>query len=113
MTYVHATTAVRGAAPTRLPAWSGHLPADVAACRLEGATDERVVRELASDLVEAIGMRAHGEPLVAHLAQHAPEATGWSIVELIETSNTARASALGEGRFAPRTIKATLVERLT
>ena len=62
MTHVQATTAVRGAAPTRLPAWSGHLPADVAACRLEGATDERVVRELASDLVEAIGMRAHGEP---------------------------------------------------
>ena len=109
--HAQAATPVRGAAATRLPAWRVHLPADVAACRLDGATDERVVRELVSDLVEAIGMRAHGEPLVAHLAQHTPEAAGWSIVEVIETSNTAHASALGEGRFAPRTGTATLVER--
>ena len=82
--HVQATTAVRGAAATRPPAWGVHLPLDVAACRLGGATDERAIREFVSDVVEAIGMRAHGEPLVAHFAEHAPEAASWSIVELIE-----------------------------
>jgi S-adenosylmethionine decarboxylase len=132
--HAHETTTVQGAAATLPPAWGVHLLLDIAACRLDAATDERVIREFVSDLVEAIEMRAHGEPLVAHFAEHTPEAAGWSIVQLIETSNitghfcdlsgdayldvfscksfdTARAIALVEERFSPHTIKATLVQR--
>ena len=32
-------------------------------------------------------MVAYGEPLLAHFAEHVPDAAGWSLVQLIETSS--------------------------
>jgi len=37
-------------------------------------------------LVETIGMKAYGAPLLEHFAEHLPEAAGYSLVQLIETS---------------------------
>ena len=38
-------------------------------------------------LVDRIGMRAHGDPVCEHFAAHDPEAAGYSLVQLIETSS--------------------------
>jgi S-adenosylmethionine/arginine decarboxylase-like enzyme len=45
-----------------------------------------VVREFCEDLVSSIGMVAYGEPTLEHFATHLPEAAGYSLVQLIETS---------------------------
>ena len=37
-------------------------------------------------LVEAIDMKAYGEPILEHFATHDPEKGGYSLVQLIETS---------------------------
>ncbi len=48
--------------------------------------DGDVIREFCEDLVSSIGMVAYGEPTLEHFATHLPEAAGYSLVQLIETS---------------------------
>jgi S-adenosylmethionine/arginine decarboxylase-like enzyme len=48
--------------------------------------DADAIHEFCEDLVESIGMVAFGEPMVEHFATHLPEAAGYSLVQLIETS---------------------------
>ena len=38
-------------------------------------------------LVQAIGMRPYGEPVIEHFATHSHDAAGFTLVQLIETSN--------------------------
>jgi S-adenosylmethionine decarboxylase len=67
--------------------WGQHLIIDLAGGRREAIQSERVIRRFVGRLIEAIGMRAYGEPLLAHFAEHSPEAAGWTLVQLIETSS--------------------------
>ncbi|MGH8471455.1 MAG: S-adenosylmethionine decarboxylase, partial [Gammaproteobacteria bacterium] len=48
--------------------------------------DGGAIRMFCEDLVESIGMVAYGEPILEHFATHLPEAAGYSLVQLIETS---------------------------
>lgn len=59
---------------------------DCAACDVEAVRSGEAIREFCGDLVESIEMVAYGEPLVEHFATHVPEAAGYSLVQLIETS---------------------------
>ncbi len=67
--------------------WGQHLIIDLAGGRRDAIQSERAIRRIARELVEAIGMRAYGQPLLAHFAEHSPEAAGWTLVQLIETSS--------------------------
>lgn len=115
-------------------AWGTHLLLDIAGCRHDIVTDPEAIRSFVTDLVEAIDMRAYGEPLLAHFAEHTPEAAGWSVVQLIETSNITghfcdlsgdayldvfsckpfdptRATELVQERLRPQSVTATVVQR--
>ncbi len=59
---------------------------DCAACDREAVRDTGAIRRFCEDLVESIGMVAYGEPLLEHFATHLPEAAGYSLMQLIETS---------------------------
>ena len=67
--------------------WGQHLALDVRACDRDKITDAAMLRAWVTELVDRIGMRAYGAPLVEHFATHDPTASGFSVVQLIETSN--------------------------
>lgn len=67
--------------------WGQHLLLDLKGCDVDVITDADALRTFSRDLVERIEMKAYGEPLLAHFAEHKPEAAGWSLVQLIETSS--------------------------
>src|SRR3954452_20784708 len=66
--------------------WGRHLVLDCSTCDQEAVSEGEVLREFCADLVVSIGMVAYGEPVLAHFATHLPEAAGYSLVQLIETS---------------------------
>ena len=67
--------------------WGYHLLLDLAGCRLTTVRSAPELRAFVTELVDAIDMVAYGEPLLAHFADHVPDAAGWSLVQLIETSS--------------------------
>jgi len=67
--------------------WGQHLALDVRACDRDKVTDAAVLRAWVTELVNRIGMRAYGAPLVEHFANHDTKVSGFSVVQLIETSN--------------------------
>ena len=66
--------------------WGKHLVLDCSSCDLGAVRDANAIRDFCEDLVATIGMVAYGEPVLAHFATHLPEAAGYSLVQLIETS---------------------------
>ena len=66
--------------------WGRHLILDCVACDRGAVRDADAIREFCEDLVESIGMVAFDEPMLEHFATHLPEAAGYSLVQLIETS---------------------------
>lgn len=66
--------------------WGRQLILDCSACDRGAIQDADAIREFCEDLVESIGMVAFGEPMLEHFATHLPEAAGYSLVQLIETS---------------------------
>src|SRR4051812_22155623 len=66
--------------------WGRHLVLDCSTCDQEAVSEGEVLREFCADLVVSIGMVAYVEPVLEHFATHLPEAAGYSLVQLIETS---------------------------
>ena len=66
--------------------WGKHLVLDLSSCDREAVSSADAIRAFSEDLVSSIGMVAYGEPVLAHFATHLPEAAGYSLVQLIETS---------------------------
>src|SRR5215212_9074587 len=66
--------------------WGRHLVLDCSSCDREAVRDAEAIRGFCADLVSSIGMVAYGQPVLEHFATHLPEAAGYSLVQLIETS---------------------------
>jgi S-adenosylmethionine/arginine decarboxylase-like enzyme len=66
--------------------WGRHLILDCSSCERAAVRDAEAIRKFCDDLVSSIGMVAYGEPVLEHFATHLPEAAGYSLVQLIETS---------------------------
>ncbi len=69
--------------------WGYHLILD---CK--GAKDykhivknKNIIKVFVKNLVEGIDMKAYGEPIIEHFATHDENASGFSMVQLIETSS--------------------------
>lgn len=62
---------------------------DCAACDHDKITDGANITAFTKELVKRIDMVAYGEPVVAHFATHDPQKAGYSMMQLIETSNLA------------------------
>ncbi len=67
--------------------WGQHLIIDMAGCDAGAIRDRDSIAGFCRELVAAIGMTPHGGPQIEHFAAHAPDATGYSLVQLIETSS--------------------------
>ena len=66
--------------------WGKHLIIDMTAGDRERVRSAQHISRFVETLVETIGMKAYGAPLLEHFAEHVPEAAGYSLVQLIETS---------------------------
>ena len=66
--------------------WGEHLILDCAGGN-DNIKDRQQLYDFVKELVIAIDMKAYGEPLIEHFATHAADKSGFSLVQLIETSN--------------------------
>jgi len=66
--------------------WGKHLIIDMSAGDRERVQSAQHISRFVETLVEAIGMQGYGAPLLEHFSEHVPEAVGYSLVQLIETS---------------------------
>ena len=66
--------------------WGKHLIIDMSAGDRDRVQIAQHISRFVETLVETICMKAYGAPLLEHFAEHLPEAAGYSLVQLIETS---------------------------
>jgi S-adenosylmethionine decarboxylase len=66
--------------------WGKHVIIDMSAGDKERVRSASHIRRFVETLVDTIGMKAYGAPVLEHFAEHVPEAAGYSLVQLIETS---------------------------
>jgi S-adenosylmethionine/arginine decarboxylase-like enzyme len=76
--------------------WGYHLILDCRGGDLDAVRDRGTILAWVRRLVERIDMRAYGAPVCEHFATHDPDAAGYSLVQLIETSSIT-------GHFVDRT----------
>lgn len=67
--------------------WGQHLILDFAGCPKEQLNDAENIRAWVKELVTAIDMKSFGEPVLEHFASHSFDAAGYTLMQLIETSN--------------------------
>lgn len=66
--------------------WGEHLALDCAGGN-ENIKSREAIAAFCKDLVESIDMKAYGDPVIVHFAEHDASKAGYSLVQLIETSN--------------------------
>jgi S-adenosylmethionine/arginine decarboxylase-like enzyme len=66
--------------------WGKHLIIDMSAGEPALVRSGEQIYRFSARLVEAIDMKAYGPPMLQHFAEHLPEAAGYTLVQLIETS---------------------------
>ncbi len=66
--------------------WGKHGLFDCAGCREETIANGEHIAAFSKALVEAIQMKAYGEPILERFALHDPSRGGYTLVQLIETS---------------------------
>ncbi len=66
--------------------WGMHLTVDVSDCN-ENRSDAKAIADFAREMVQRIGMTAYGDPWIVHFAKENPKAAGYTLTQLIETSN--------------------------
>lgn len=66
--------------------WGWHLVLNLYDCNLEKIQSAEVIRQFVIDLCDVIEMRRFGEPTIVNFGDD-PRVTGYSLVQLIETSN--------------------------
>ncbi len=67
--------------------WGQHLILDLKGCPESLLKHPPTIRGWCAALVAGIEMKAHGDPIVEYFAEHSEEAAGYTLVQLIETSN--------------------------
>lgn len=67
--------------------WGYHMSVDLAGCPRELITSKDNIIAFVKELVERIDMKAYGEPECVHFAEHDPSKAGYTLTQLIETSN--------------------------
>lgn len=67
--------------------WGYHLCIDAAGCDIPSVTNAEHITRFSKELVKRIDMKAYGEPQVVHFAEHSIDKAGYTLVQLIETSN--------------------------
>lgn len=71
---------------TKIPFWGKHVFFDCAGCELFALEDADTIKAFLVELVDAIDMKAYGDPILAHFATHDPSKGGYTFAQMIETS---------------------------
>lgn len=79
--------------------WGYHLMLDCSGSPRELISDKENIYQFAKEMVERIDMVAYGEPIIEHFATHDPTKAGYSLVQLIETSNITAHFVESNGTF--------------
>ena len=69
--------------------WGQHLVLDLNGYPKELLTDKENILDWNQELVKTIDMVAYGDPVIEHFATHSHEAAGYTLLQMIETSNIA------------------------
>ena len=69
--------------------WGQHLVLDFNGCPKELLEDKENILNWSKELVHAIDMVAYDDPVIEHFATHSHEAAGYTLLQMIETSNIA------------------------
>lgn len=67
--------------------WGYHMLLDCSQCNKEAITDPTVLETWIRDLVKRIGMVPYGDPQIVHFGHNEEHLAGWTVIQLIETSN--------------------------
>lgn len=67
--------------------WGYHLLLDCGGCNQEAITNEQTLKNWVKDLVKRIDMVPYGEPQILHFGHNERHLEGWTVIQLIETSN--------------------------
>ena len=70
--------------------WGKHLVLDCSSCDREAVRSADAIRAFSEDLAASIGLGAYGAAVRAHFETHLPQAAGYSLVQLIQTSAVTR-----------------------
>lgn len=69
--------------------WGWHLILDAKRGDISKVTSREYLDKFARALVERIDMKAYGDPILENFANHDPTKGGFTLIQLIETSNIA------------------------
>ncbi len=64
-----------------------HLILDLEECELSAISSREVIAAYAMSIVAEIEMTAYGDPVLEHFGHNDPVTSGWTLVQLIETSS--------------------------
>lgn len=67
-------------------AWGKHAVFDVGQCNYENARDPVILEAFVAELVKRIDMVAFGKPWIQHFGKGDPKLSGWTVMQMIETS---------------------------
>jgi S-adenosylmethionine/arginine decarboxylase-like enzyme len=67
--------------------WGYHISLELGNCDVDAVNDPDYLNAWVKQLVKDIDMVAYGEPQVVHFADNCPIKAGWTVSQLIETSN--------------------------
>jgi S-adenosylmethionine/arginine decarboxylase-like enzyme len=67
--------------------WGYHLILNCKNGNKEAITSPEKIKEFSKKLVDDIEMIPYGEPQIVHFADHCDKLAGWTLIQLIETSN--------------------------
>lgn len=67
--------------------WGQHLILDFGGCPKLPVSDREHIENWLTELVSVIGMKPYGPPTIEHFATHSHDAAGFTVMQLIETSN--------------------------
>lgn len=67
--------------------WGFHLILDVKECNVIKATNPKHIKKFSDELVKRIDMIPYGEPQIVHFCDGDQQKAGWTLIQLIQTSN--------------------------
>ena len=67
--------------------WGYHLLLDCGGCDIASITNPEKLEHWVKELVKRIDMVPYGEPQILHFGHNEVHLEGWTVIQLIETSN--------------------------
>jgi len=67
--------------------WGYQALLDCHSCDIDAITNPEILKKWVTELVHRIDMVAYGEPIITHFGHNERHLEGWTVIQLIETSN--------------------------